>query len=350
MAINTNSFGGLTNTSYALDYKNNTATLTQIFKITLAPTFDYNTEYTTDIPMRIDNEAVNPGVVGATPRLGDIYVGKPSDYYPNVPFRCVNKTIDLEYDNEVRIWKITCTYLAEGISYWRVNTESVRLIAFSYSPENYDFAVRYAYKNQSVWAGGDDTDDSQDNPTKVIQNSIQDPLLEGLTQVRSMTVMKFTMEYDSDSAPALAELDKVYNNSINMNQITVLGRTIEMWCGLLSIDSVDIYHPLSGAMYVRISYTLKIKDSIDVYDNWISRVINQGYYFKSTSKAPLGKRKIMDSDVNPAITSTKDSEVTNPIPLTKAGGILTDASSPYWLYFQVQPMVDWTPLAFPEYI
>jgi len=347
----------------------NTGTITRVYYLELAPTYAPTVE-------RGDNGTINHIVDGLildyreVPQINDILLD-PADgtsyvFAPGVNYyvtarsaKPMHKASTSSEVSSVDTWKITIVYTGEGILFGHLSTDFVRVINIESGVTPYNFNVNMAYS--SSFTGDDVTDIELQNPSKKIENTANDPFLQGLTQVRNIVFIKITLDYIKRGTFNV-EWKSQFSNTLNSKPLFIYGHTVPAYSGRISVDGYR-YYSSSTEKFCRhrVTFTIQIKEKYSSEypggepGGWFDEVVNNGFqaYGLTRNGAPLAagkKDKINMGDISDS-TNVKhpESPVSDPVKLDKNGKILTPVdASPIILRFLVQPFMDWTVLALPE--
>lgn len=224
-----------------------------------------------------------------------------SGAYLKSTFRCTDRDIKMVHsgdagaDSLFSIWRVTITYTANiGIVTGAVTAAS-RLISINRGFQPYDFTLSKSYNSKGL---GDEDDDIQGDPTKIIQNSAGDPPSEGLTTVRNISWIEMELEY----------LDEYFDkewlstsfNTINRFVVDVCDYKIPEFGGKLTLKDAQQIISGNGQIYWVVKVLLEMKE-----EGWITEWLDAGF---NVLDDELNSTPILQKDINPNITGDKGEE------------------------------------------
>lgn len=278
-------------------------------------------------------------------------------FYKNVNFYVTSRSAKAMFKSSTsgeamdeRIWKIVIVFTGEGLNFQHLSTDTVKVIDIETGITPYNFNVTKAYNHPHTL---DDTEDELGKPTKIIENWANDPLLEGLTEIRNITYIKLTLDYIGLGV-FKSEWKTYYSNVLNTESLVVYDMCIAPFDGMITVEGYKYTQLPPDSAKTRVILHIQIKQSVNGYGGWIQQPLNQGFQAYGLTRAGTvltKKDKITQGDIAGA-ESTKvnsaTSPVSDPVKLDLNGKILGEDADPIFLHFLVQPAQDWKVLALPE--
>ena len=335
----------------------NTATVTREYMLRLKDDYrDLPNQFSTEMDVLCYSEVYQDN---------EMLTKNTEDFYPNVNFYVTSRTAKAMFKASTsgeamdeRIWKITIVFTGEGLNFQHLSTETVKIIDVETGTTPYNFNVRKAYKN---YLTEDDVDDEPDKPTKIIQNTAYDPLLEGLTEVRNIEFIKITIDYIGVET-FNPEWKKQYSNMLNAEDITVYNTPIEALSGMITVEGYKYIQMPPDSARTRVVLNIQKKDDGEGM-GWVQRPVNQGFQaYGLPGRAAGVKDKIYQKDISEKNTTNKgtivnaEAIVSDPVKLDDDGSVLVCAdpgpevqpTEPILLKYCVQPFREWDVLCLPE--